>query len=80
MADEATRTATNTINQARRRAEALTKKAESIANHAIKESEDRLVRMRAERIQIDEFLNQLRNLMSTEAMVADAENAAQTDD
>jgi hypothetical protein len=36
--------------------------------------------MRAERIEIDEFLNQLRNLMSTEAMVADAENAAQTDD
>ena len=34
----------------------------------------------AERIEIDEFLNQLRNLMSTEAMVADAENAAQTDD
>jgi hypothetical protein len=76
LAEDSQRTATNVINQARRRAEALSRRAESLANNAIKESEDRLSRMKGERIEIEEFLSQLRNLMSTDAMVADAENRA----
>ena len=76
LAEDSQRTATNVINQARRRAEALSRRAESLANNAIKESEDRLSRMKGERVEIEEFLSQLRNLMSTDAMVADAENRA----
>jgi len=76
LSEESQRTATNVINQARRRAEQLSRRAESLANNAIKESEDRLSRMKTERVEIEEFLTQLKNLMSTESMVADAENRA----
>jgi hypothetical protein len=77
-AEEAQRKATSLLNLTRRRAEDLTRKAEGLANNAIKDSEERLSKMRAERIEIEEFLSQLRNLMSTEAMVAEAENTAET--
>ncbi|MFM5903546.1 MAG: hypothetical protein ACKOOD_00490, partial [Microbacteriaceae bacterium] len=73
----AQRKATTLLNLTRRRADDLTRKAESLANNAIKDSEERLSKMRAERIEIEEFLSQLRNLMSTEAMVAEAENTAE---
>jgi hypothetical protein len=54
----------------------LSRKAESFANNAIRESEDRLTKMKTERVEIEEFLNSLKGLMSTESMVAADENAA----
>jgi hypothetical protein len=54
----------------------LSRKAESFANNAIRESEERLAKMKNERIEIDEFLHSLKGLMSTDAMVAADENAA----
>jgi hypothetical protein len=54
----------------------LSRKAESFANNAIRESEDRLTKMKSERAEIEEFLNSLKGLMSTESMVAADENAA----
>jgi RNA binding exosome subunit len=54
----------------------LTRKAEGYAGNAIKDSEDRLARMKAERADIEEFLGTLRNLMTTESMVAADENSA----
>ena len=74
--EDANRTATNLINQSRRRSDMLTRKAEGFANNAIKDSEDRLNRMKLERAEIEEFLGTLRNLMTTESMVAADENSA----
>ena len=74
--EDANRTATNLINQSRRRADMLSRKAEGYANNAIKDSEERLNRMKAERNDIEEFLGTLRNLMTTESMVAADENTA----
>ncbi|CAB4628204.1 unannotated protein [freshwater metagenome] len=74
--EEANRTATNLINQSRRRAEMLTRRAEAFANNAIKDSEERLNRMNTERTEIEDFLGTLRNLMTTESMVAADENSA----
>lgn len=74
--EDANRTATNLINQSRRRAEMLSRKAEGFAAGAIRESEDRLNRMKSERIEIEDFLGTLRNLMTTESMVAADENSA----
>ena len=76
MLEDANRTATNLINQSRRRADMLSRKAEGYANNAIKDSEERLNRMKAERNDIEEFLGTLRNLMTTESMVAADENSA----
>jgi hypothetical protein len=54
----------------------LSRKAETLANNAIRDSEERLVKMKAERGEIDEFLTSLKSLMSTESMVAADENTA----
>lgn len=76
LLEDANRTATNLINQSRRRADMLSRKAEGYAANAIKDSEDRLARMKSERSDIEEFLGTLRNLMTTESMVAADENSA----
>jgi hypothetical protein len=76
LLEDSQRTATNLINQSRRRAEMLSRKAETLANNAIRDSEERLVKMKAERGEIDEFLTSLKSLMSTESMVAADENTA----
>jgi hypothetical protein len=76
LLEDSQRTATNLINQSRRRAEMLSRKAETLANNAIRDSEERLVKMKAERAEIDEFLTSLKSLMSTESMVAADENTA----
>ena len=76
LLEESQRTATNLINQSRRRAEMLSRKAETFASNAIRESEERLTKMKSERVEIEDFLASLKSLMSTESMVAADENAA----
>ncbi|MEY4423092.1 MAG: hypothetical protein RLZZ258_195 [Actinomycetota bacterium] len=80
LIEDSNRTATNLINQSRRRSEALTRKAEYFANATIRESEERLSRMKSERVEIEEFLGTLRNMMTTESMVAADENSAAEQD
>lgn len=74
--EDAQRTAANLINQSRRRAEMLARKAEGYATSAMRDSEERLGRMKMERAELEEFLSTMRNLMSTESMIAADENAA----
>ena len=58
------------INQSRRRAEILSRKAQGYAENAIKDSRERLNRLSEEREEVADFLESMSKLMSTESMVA----------
>jgi ElaB/YqjD/DUF883 family membrane-anchored ribosome-binding protein len=74
--EDANRTATNLINQSRRRAERLSRKAEGYALTAINDAEQRARRLQDEYDDINEFLDSLKSLMSTEAVVSVVESTA----
>ena len=77
--EDAQRNAGNLINQSRRRAELLARKAEAFANAVIVDGQDRLARWESEANEIEDFLNTLKSLMSTESMVAADETLAQSE-
>ena len=79
MTEDAQRNAGNLINQSRRRAELLARKAEAYANAVIVDGQERLQRWESESNEIEGFLNTLKSLMSTESMVAADETLAQTE-
>jgi hypothetical protein len=58
------------INQSRRRAELLSRKAQGYAENAIKDSRERLNRLSEEREEVADFLDSMSKLMSTESMVS----------
>ena len=78
VTEDAQRNAGNLINQSRRRAELLARKAEAYANAVIVDGQERLSRWESEANEIEDFLNTLKSLMSTESMVAADETLAQT--
>lgn len=77
LTENSKRDAMNLINQSRRRAELLARKAEGYANAVIVDSQQRINRWESESLEIEDFLNTLRSLMSTESMVAADETLAQ---
>ncbi|CAB4631576.1 unannotated protein [freshwater metagenome] len=78
VTDDAQLNAGNLINQSRRRAELLARKAETFANAVIVDGQERLSRWESEAHEIEDFLNTLKSLMSTESMVAADETLAQS--
>ncbi len=64
------------INESRRRSEQLTRKAETFAINSIRESEERLGRMQLEYEELNEFLDSLKSMMATEAVVSILESSA----
>jgi cell division septum initiation protein DivIVA len=79
VTEDAQRNAGNLINQSRRRAELLARKAEAYANAVIVDGQERLARWESESNEIEDFLNTLKSLMSTESMVAADETLAQSE-
>jgi Zn-dependent M16 (insulinase) family peptidase len=79
VTEEAQRNAGNLINQSRRRAELLARKAEAYANTVIVDGRQRLSQWESESNEIEDFLNTMKSLMSTESMVAADETLAQSE-
>jgi len=67
--EESNKRAADLINQSRRRAEALSRKAQGYADNAIKDARERLTKITDERDQVTDFLDSMDKLMSTESMV-----------
>jgi len=67
---ESQQRSTDLINQSRRRAEILSRKALGYAENAIKDSRERLNKLSEEREEVADFLDSMSKLMSTESMVA----------
>jgi hypothetical protein len=67
--EESNKRAADLINQSRRRAEALARKAQGYADNAIKDARERLTKITDERDQVTDFLDSMDKLMSTESMV-----------
>jgi F0F1-type ATP synthase membrane subunit b/b' len=79
LTEDAQRNAGNLINQSRRRAELLARKAEAYANAVIVDGQERLSRWESESNEIEDFLNTMKSLMSTESMVAADETLVQSE-
>lgn len=67
--EESNKRAADLINQSRRRAETLSRKAQGYADNAIKDARERLTKITDERDQVTDFLDSMDKLMSTESMV-----------
>jgi vacuolar-type H+-ATPase subunit H len=76
LSETSNRNAFHLINEARRRSELLTRKAEGYALNAISDAEERARRLQDEYEDINEFLDSLKSLMSTEAVVSVVESTA----
>ena len=76
LSETSNRNAFHLINEARRRSELLTRKAEGYALNAITDAEERARRLQDEYEDINEFLDSLKSLMSTEAVVSVVESTA----
>jgi hypothetical protein len=76
LLENSNRNAFHVINEARRRSELLTRKAEGYALTAINDAEQRARRLQDEYDDINEFLDSLKSLMSTEAVVSVVESTA----
>ncbi len=76
LIESSQRNAFHLINESRRRSEQLTRKAESFTINAIRESEERLGRMQLEYEDLTEFLDSLKSMMATEAVVSILESNA----
>jgi hypothetical protein len=79
VTEDAQRNAGNLINQSRRRAELLARKSEAYANAVIVDGQERLSRWESESNEIEDFLNTMKSLMSTESMVAADETIVQSE-
>ena len=68
--EDSQKRATDLINQSRRRAEVLSRKAQGYAENAIKDARERLNKLSDEREEVADFLDSMGKLMSTESMVS----------